>query len=103
MIEMGQVEKPSNFIQPDPNTIPTSISLSDLGQSNNTNNSNKNQTWNKRYIKPLASLNDIHFVVIDKDILEKLGLKNSTSIILEQEITYDRKGILLRIQEPETK
>jgi len=53
----------------------------------------------RRYIKPLATMNDISFVVIDKDILDQLQLNDSKGIELEEEVTQDRKGILLRIRE----
>lgn len=83
-----QVETTDNH-----NSIPK---ISNLDQNNNTNNRNKNSTHFKRYIKQLIMLNDIYFVVIDNEIITQLNLKDSM-ITLEQEITDDHKGILLKI------
>lgn len=96
---MFQPEKSSTTHQVETTASHNSIpKISNLDRNNNTNNRNKNSTHFKRYIKQLVMLNDIYFVVIDNEILTQLNLKDSV-VTLEQEITEDRKGILLKILE----
>ncbi len=95
---MFQPEKSSTTHQTETTDNHNSIKISNLYQNNNTNNRNRNSTHFKRYIKQLIMLNDIYFVVIDNEIITRLNL-NDSMVTLEQEITEDRKGILLRILE----
>lgn len=99
------------MFQPNPESLETSLDKVETSKEYSTsieykdkdNSTVKNHfSKHRRYIKPLATINDISFVVIDKNILEQLDLKDSTSIELEEEITQDRKGILLRIRNTTT-
>ena len=42
-------------------------------------------------------LADKHLVIIDKSIIEKLGITDNSTVFLEQEITYDNT-ILMRVK-----
>lgn len=47
--------------------------------------------------KQLWSLGDKHLVIIDKSIIEKLGIAENSIVFLEQEITHDNT-IVMRIK-----
>jgi hypothetical protein len=47
--------------------------------------------------KQLWTLGDKHLVIIDKSIIEKLGITEDFTVFLEQEITYDNT-IVMRIK-----
>ena len=47
--------------------------------------------------KQLWTCSDKHLVIIDKSIIEKLGITEDSLVFLEQEITYE-KTILMRIK-----
>ena len=47
--------------------------------------------------KQIWQLGDKHFVIIDKSIIEKLGITDNSTIFLEQEILQDNT-ILMRIK-----
>jgi hypothetical protein len=47
--------------------------------------------------KQLWTLGDKHLVIIDKSIIEKLEVKENSTVFLEQEITDD-KTILMKIK-----
>lgn len=51
----------------------------------------------KTHIKQLATLNDIDFIVIDKEIIKELGITDATKVLMKQTITKDHNGILLKI------
>jgi hypothetical protein len=50
-----------------------------------------------RICKQLWSLGNKHLVIIDKTIIEKLGITENSTIFLEQEIMYDNT-IVMRIK-----
>lgn len=95
-LQTHQTETSESYILHAQNTGTT-----DSTQSTYLESTIKNRLKYKRYIKPLAIINDISFVVIDKKILEQLNIKDPTTIEFEEEITQDRKGILLRVRETE--
>ena len=47
--------------------------------------------------KQLWSLGDKHLVIIDKSIIEKLGITENSTVFLEQEIAHDNT-IVMRIK-----
>lgn len=47
--------------------------------------------------KQLQTLGDKHVVILDKSIVEKLGITEDSIVFLEQEILYDNT-ILMRIK-----
>lgn len=47
--------------------------------------------------KQLWTLGDKYLVIIDKSIIEKLGVTDNSTVFLEQEITSDN-AILMRIK-----
>ena len=63
---------------------------------NNTKVCNINNSKNKIF-KQLWMLADKHLVIIDKSIIEKLGITDNSTVFLEQEITYDNT-ILMRVK-----
>ena len=48
--------------------------------------------------KQLWPLGDKHLVIIDKSIIQKLGITENSTVFLEQQITHDNT-ILMRIKE----
>ena len=61
---------------------------------------NKNSIINNsknKIFKQLWMLGDKHLVVIDKSIIEKLGIKDDLTIFLEQDITHDHV-IVMRVK-----
>jgi hypothetical protein len=52
---------------------------------------------NPKICKQLWSLGDKHLVIIDKSIIEKLGIIDNSTVFLEQEITPDNT-IVMRIK-----
>jgi hypothetical protein len=52
---------------------------------------------NPKICKQLWSLGDKHLVIIDKSIIEKLGITENSATFLEQEIVHDNT-ILMRIK-----
>ena len=47
--------------------------------------------------KQLWSIGDKHLVIIDKSIIEKLGITENTTVFLEQDITQDY-AIVMRVK-----
>ena len=47
--------------------------------------------------KQLWTLGEKHLVIIDKSIIQKLGITENSTVFLEQEITHDNT-ILMRIK-----
>lgn len=79
-------------------------STSDINTTTTTNPnnfSNNHSNNNKKIFKQIWQLGNKHLVVIDKSIIEKLGIteeaeENSTTFV-EQELTSDNTTILMRI------
>lgn len=64
---------------------------------NNYTNSDINNSKHNKICKQLWTLGDKHLVIIDKSIIESLGInENNSTIFLEQEVLQD-KTILMRI------
>ena len=64
---------------------------------------NNSHCWNinnskAKICKQLWLLGDKHLVIVDKSIIEKLGIKENSTIFLEQELTKDNTTILMRIK-----
>ena len=51
-----------------------------------------------KIFKQLWPLGDKHLVIIDKSIIQKLGITENSTVFLEQQITHDNT-ILMRIKE----
>ena len=51
-----------------------------------------------KIFKQLWTLGDKHLVIIDKSIVEKLGITENSTVFLEQQITHDNNTILMRIK-----
>lgn len=95
-------EKSLKIHQIETKTLQTNTSTSEISNIDSKNiatSQYKSNTKSKFYIKPLATVNDISFVVIDKNILEQLEIDiTDPTITIEEEITFDGMGILLRIR-----
>ena len=63
---------------------------------NNCTNSDLNNS-NKKVSKFLWPFEGNHLVIIDKSIVEKLGITENSTVILEQQILHDNT-ILMRIK-----
>lgn len=64
---------------------------------NNDTNSDLNNSAKPEICKRLWPLGDKHLVIIDKSIVEKLGITENSTVFLEQQITHDNT-ILMRIK-----
>jgi hypothetical protein len=63
---------------------------------NNINSYNINNSKSK-ICKQLWTLGNKHLVIIDKSIIEKLGITDNTTIFLEQEVLSDNT-IMMKIK-----
>jgi hypothetical protein len=60
------------------------------------NSSNSNLKDPPRILKQIFPFENKHLVIIDKSIIQKLGINDNLTTFVEQELTKD--GILLRIK-----
>ena len=64
---------------------------------NNYTISDLNNSANPKICKQLWTIGNKHLVIIDKSIVEKLGITENSTVFLEQQITHDNT-ILMRIK-----
>lgn len=51
-----------------------------------------------KIFKQLWTLGDKHLVIIDKSIVERLGITENSTVFLEQQVMNDNNTILMRIK-----
>ena len=66
---------------------------------NNSTISDLNNSTKNKIFKQIWQLSNKHLVIIDKSIIEKLGITENITTFVEQELTQDNKTIMLRVVE----
>jgi hypothetical protein len=57
-----------------------------------------NDSPQNKILKQIWSIGDQYFVVIDKSIIQKLGMDDKDTIFLEQELREEDNSILMKIK-----
>ena len=57
-----------------------------------------NHSQQDNILKQIWSIGDQHLVVIDKSIMQKLGIDDNDTIFLEQEFREEDNSILMKIK-----
>lgn len=57
-----------------------------------------NHSQQDKILKQIWSIGDQHLVVIDKSIMQKLGIDDNDTIFLEQEFREEDNSILMKIK-----
>ena len=60
--------------------------------------SDLNDSPQNKILKQILSIGDQHIVVIDKTIIQKIGIEDNDTIFLEQEFREEDSSILMKIK-----
>ena len=60
--------------------------------------SDLNDSPQNKILKQIWSIGDQHIVVIDKTIIQKIGIEDNDTIFLEQEFREEDSSILMKIK-----
>lgn len=64
---------------------------------NNSAISDLNNSTNKRIFKQIWQLGNKHLVIVDESIVHKLGITESSTFFVEQELDQDNRTILMKL------